>query len=41
MIYLLHMYGKNEVSGLTPNQKKQLRDIVTQIKAAGASPEKR
>jgi hypothetical protein len=41
MIYLLHVYGKNEMSSLTPDQKKQLRDLVTLIKAAAASPVKR
>jgi hypothetical protein len=32
VIYLLYVYGKNEASALSPGQKKQLRDVVTQIK---------
>lgn len=32
VIYLLYVYGKNEASALTPEQKKQLRDVVAQIK---------
>lgn len=31
-IYLLFVYGKNESSGLTAEQKKQLRAVVVQIK---------
>ena len=34
-IYLMYVYGKNEASGLTPEQKKQLRRIVLQIKRSG------
>ena len=34
-IYLMYVYGKNEASGLTPEQKKQLREIVLQIKGSG------
>ena len=34
-IYLMFVYGKNEASGLTPEQKRQLRDIVVQIKRTG------
>ncbi len=35
LIYLMYVYGKNEASGLTPEQKKQLRDVVVQIKRSG------
>ena len=35
LIYLMYVYGKNEASGLTPEQKKQLREIVLQIKRTG------
>lgn len=31
-IYLMFVYGKNESSGLTADQKKQLRSVVVQIK---------
>ena len=31
----MYIYGKNEASGLTPEQKKQLRDVVVQIKRSG------
>ena len=31
-IYMLYVYAKNESSTLTPQQKKQLRDIVAEIK---------
>jgi len=31
-IYLMYVYGKNDASSLTPEQKKQLREIVLQIK---------
>ena len=34
-IYLMYVYGKSEASSLTPEQKKQLRDIVLQIKRSG------
>lgn len=34
-IYLMYVYGKNEASGLTPAQRKQLRDVVEQIKGTG------
>ena len=33
-IYLMFVYGKNEASTLTADQKKKLREIVAQIKAA-------
>jgi hypothetical protein len=32
VIYLMYIYGKNEASSLTPDQKKQLRGVVAQIK---------
>ena len=32
-IYLIFVYGKNEASTLTTDQKKRLRDVVAQIKA--------
>jgi hypothetical protein len=35
LVYLMYVYGKNEASSLTPEQKKQLRDIVQQIKRSG------
>jgi hypothetical protein len=35
LIYLMYVYGKNEASGLTPEQKKQLRDVVVQVKRSG------
>lgn len=35
LIYLMYVYGKNEASRLTPEQKKQLREIVLQIKRTG------
>jgi hypothetical protein len=35
VIYLMYIYGKNEASRLTPDQKKQLRDVVVQIKRSG------
>lgn len=31
----MYVYRKNEASRLTPEQKKQLRDIVLQIKRSG------
>ena len=31
-IYLMFVYGKNEASNLTPDQKKRLREVVGQIK---------
>ena len=34
-IYLMFVYGKNEASNLTPDQKKQLREVVGQIKRSG------
>ena len=38
-IYLMFVYGKNEASTLTADQKKKLREIVTQIKAADSPRE--
>jgi hypothetical protein len=38
-IYLMFVYGKNESSTLTPDQKKTLRTVVAQIKATD-SPKK-
>jgi hypothetical protein len=35
LIYLMYVYGKNDASSLTPEQKKQLRDIVLHIKRSG------
>lgn len=35
LIYLMYIYGKNDASSLTTAQKKQLRDIVLQIKRSG------
>jgi len=35
LIYLMCVYGKNEASGLTPEQKKRLREVVVQIKRSG------
>src|SRR5436190_4249624 len=35
LIYLMYVYGKNEASGLTPEQKKQLREVVAHIKRSG------
>lgn len=35
LIYLMYVYGKNEASRLTPEQKKQLREVVVQIKRSG------
>ena len=35
LIYLMYVYAKNEAGGLAPEQKKQLRDIVLQIKRTG------
>jgi hypothetical protein len=32
-IYLMFVYGKNETSALTADQKKKLKEIVAQIKA--------
>ncbi len=32
LIYLMYVYGKNEASSLTPEQKKKLREVVVQIK---------
>ena len=31
----MYVYGKNEASNLTAAQKKQLRDVVEQIKRSG------
>ena len=31
----MYVYGKNEASSLTTAQKKQLRDVVVQIKRSG------
>jgi hypothetical protein len=31
----MYVYGKNEASSLTPEQKKQLREVVVQIKRRG------
>lgn len=31
-IYLIYVYGKNESSGLTPEQRKQMRAVVVLIK---------
>ena len=28
----MSIYGKNEATGLTPAQKKQLREVITQLK---------
>ena len=33
VIYLLYVYGKNEASTLTADQKRQLRAVVAQIKS--------
>jgi hypothetical protein len=38
-IYLMFVYGKNEASTLTADQKKKLREIVAQIKAADSPKE--
>ena len=38
-IYLMFVYGKNEASTLTADQKKNLRAIVAQIKATDAPKE--
>jgi hypothetical protein len=38
-IYLMFVYGKNDVSTLTVNQKKQLREVVAQIKATDSPKE--
>jgi hypothetical protein len=38
-IYLLFVYGKNEASTLTVNQKKQLREVVAHIKATDSPKE--
>ena len=35
LIYLMFVYGKNEASNLTPDQKRQLRELVAQIKRSG------
>jgi hypothetical protein len=35
-IYLMFVYGKNEASTLTADQRKQLRAVVAQIKATDA-----
>ena len=35
LIYLMYIYGKHEASGLTPEQKKQLREVVAKIKRSG------
>jgi hypothetical protein len=39
-IYLMLVYGKNEASTLTADQKKELRTVVTQIKATDAPKER-
>jgi len=38
-IYLTFVYGKNEASTLTVDQKKKLREVVAQIKAADSPKE--
>jgi hypothetical protein len=38
-IYLMFVYGKNEASTLTADQKKKLREVVAQIKATGSPKE--
>jgi hypothetical protein len=38
-IYLMFVYGKNEATTLTPDQKKTLRKIVAQIKATDSRKE--
>jgi hypothetical protein len=38
-IYLMFVYGKNEASTLTTDQKKKLRAVVAQIKATDAPKE--
>ena len=38
-IYLMFVYGKNEASTLTADQKKKLREIVAQIKATDSPKE--
>jgi len=38
-IYLLFVYGKNEASTLTADQKKKLREVVAQIKATDSPKE--
>lgn len=35
LIYLMYVYGKNEASSLTLEQKKRLREIVVQIRRSG------
>jgi hypothetical protein len=35
LIYLMYVYGKNEATSLTPEQKKRLREVVVQIKRSG------
>jgi hypothetical protein len=31
----MYVYGKNEASSLTPERKRQLREVVLQIKRSG------
>ena len=38
-IYLIFVYGKNEASTLTADQKKKLREVVAQIKGTGSPKE--
>ena len=38
-IYLMLVYGKNEASTLTADQKKKLREVVAQIKATDSPKE--
>jgi hypothetical protein len=38
-IYLMFVYGKNEASMLTADQKKKLREVVAQIKATDSKSE--
>jgi hypothetical protein len=38
-IYLMFVYGKNEASMLTADQKKKLREVVAQIKATDSPKE--
>lgn len=39
-IYLIYVYGKNESSGLTADQKKQLNAVVVQIKRSDKKEKK-
>src|ERR1700730_7690251 len=40
-IYLIFIFGKNEASTLTADQKKKLREVVAQIKATDSPKERR